>query len=321
VELQEATRDVLSAPAETCSNGARRSEGRRRRRESTVAKRSPATRASGLKVAGRVVLWGVVLLVLVRGAGDVVGGRQRDSVPTTPVATASSWPDDEARAFAADFARAYLTFAPEHPDYHALALRQFLASELQESAGLEIPESGPTQTVEQVTVARAEPIDGQRALVTVAATVANRTVTTRYLTVPVARDQRGGLAVYDYPSFAAPPTRADVEPEETERLDGRDQREIEDVLGRFFAAYLAGRGQDLPYFLPTGVSLGALDQRYELRELVSAAQVGGAQGRRRTVLATLRARDAETNAVHVLRYRVGLERRDRWYVAAVNQRR
>jgi hypothetical protein len=319
VELHQATRDPLSA-AEAGSNGARRGDGRRRR-ESADAKRPTATRASALKLAGRVVLWGILLLVLVRGAGDVLGGRQRDSVATTPVAAASSWPDDEARAFAADFARSYLTYAPDHPEYHALALRPFLASELQESAGLEIPESGPTQTVEQVTVARAEPIDGQRALVTVAATVANRTVTTRYLTVPVARDQRGGLTVYDYPSFAAPPARADVEPEETERLDERDQREIEDVLGRFFAAYLAGRAQDLPYFLPTGVSLGALGQRYELGELLSATQVGDAHGRRRTVLATLRARDAETNAVHVLRYRVGLERRDRWYVAAVNQRR
>jgi hypothetical protein len=262
-----------------------------------------------------------VLLILVRGAGAVLAGGSQDAPPATRAVTSSPWPGDEARAFAADFARAYLTYSPEHPDYHALALRPFLASELQQSAGLQIPDTGPTQTVEQVAVATAEPLDTQRALVTVAATVANRTVTTRYLTVPVARDPRGALAVYDYPSFAAPPARADVDPEETERLDGREQREIEDVLSRFFAAYLAGREQDLPYFLPTGVSLGALDQRYELRELVSAAQVGDGQGRRRTVLTTLRARDVETNAVHVLRYRVGLERRDRWYVAAVNQRR
>jgi hypothetical protein len=321
VELREATRDLLTEPAEAGSNGARRGKRRQRRPEQGDGQRSAATRGGALKTAGRLALWGVVLLILVRGAGEVLTSGSQDATPATKAVTTASWPDDEARAFAADFARAYLTYAPEHPEYHALALRPFLASELQESAGLQIPESGPTQTVEQVTVARAEPLDARRALVTVAATVANRTVTTRYLTVPVARDQRGGLAVYDYPSFAAPPARADVDPEETERLDGREQREIEDVLSRFFAAYLAGREQDLPYFLPTGVSLGALDQRYELRELVSAAQVGDGQGPRRTVLTTLRARDVETKAVHVLRYRVGLERRDRWYVAAVNQRR
>jgi hypothetical protein len=321
VELREASRDVVNAPAEGEQNGARAGSRGRQRAQRPNGQPAASTRGGALKMAGRLVLWGTVLLIVVRGAGDLFAGGSQDSSPATAVVATRGWPHDEARAFAVDFARAYLTFAPEHPDYHALALRPFLASELQESAGLEIPESGPTQTVEQATVARGEPLDARRALVTVAATVANRTVTTRYLTVPVARDDRGGLAVYDYPSFTAPPARADVEPEETERLEGRDQREIEDVLSRFFAAYLAGREQDLPYFLPTGVSLGALDQRYELRELISAAQVGDGQERRRTVLTTLRARDVETNAVHVLRYRVGLERRDRWYVAAVNQRR
>ena len=274
---------------------------------------------SMLKTAGRVALWATVALLLVRGAGDVLAGPSSGAADrrAAPAATAS-FPDDEARAFAADFARAYLTYSPRHPDYHALGVRSFLASELRESAALELPERGPAQTVDQATVARAQPIAPNRALVTVAATVSNRTMTTRYLTVPVARDSAGGLVVYDYPSFSAPPARAEVEEPETARLEGREQREIEDVLGRFLAAYLAGRSDDLAYFLPAGVSLEAVRERYELRELLSVAGEGEREGPRRTVLATVRARDAETRAAYVLRYRLGLERRDRWYVASVN---
>lgn len=293
-----------------------------RRPDSAGPEPRRATVRSGgslLKSAGRVALWATVALLLVRGAGDVLAGP-----PPGPAEraggrpAAAAFPNDEARAFAADFARAYLTYSPRHPDYHALGVRGFLASELRESGALEVPQRGPTQTVDQATVARAERTAPDRALITVAATVSNRTVTTRYLTVPVARDAAGGLVVYDYPSFSAPPARAEVEEPQTVRLEGREQREIEDVLGRFLAAYFAGRSDDLAYFLPAGTSLQALSERYELRELISVAAVGEQQGSRRTVLATVRARDAGTKATYVLRYRVGLERRDRWYVASVN---
>ena len=142
--------------------------------------------------------------------------------------------------------------------------------------------------------------------------------TTRYLTVAVARDDRGGLAVYDYPSFSAPPPRAAIPELETASLDGGEQEAIEQMLGRFFAAYLAGRSGDLSYFLPPGTALAAPAQRYTLRELVSVEQLGDEGDAVRTVLATLRAADVETKAEYVLRYRVGLERRDRWYVAQIN---
>ena len=291
---------------------------RRARPAAAEHSRHSTTGASALRGLGRAVLWGTVLLLLARGAGDVLASGSGEPSPPVSAPAGPTFPDDDARAFAADFARAYLTYSPRHPDYHALAVRRFLSGELDDSAALELPERGPTQTVDQVTVARAQALARDRALITVAATVSSRTVTTRYLTVPVARDATGGLVVYDYPSFSAPPTRGNVEQPQSERLDGRDQREIEDVLRRFLAAYFAGRSDDLAYFLPAGVSLGALGERYELLELLSVAQVGEEQGSRRNVLATVRARDTETGAVYVLRYRVGLERRDRWYVASIN---
>ena len=44
-----------------------------------------------------------------------------------------AWPDDEARAFAQDFARVYLSWAPRDPDGYARALVPFVAPELQSS--------------------------------------------------------------------------------------------------------------------------------------------------------------------------------------------
>lgn len=278
-----------------------------------------------LRSLGRVALWALVALLLIRGAADILGGPgQPQAARSGPgAAGGEAWPGSEARAFAADFARAYLTFDPERPEFHEQATAGFLAGDLREGAALDFPQDpddGEVQTVAQTTVARAGALDERRALITVAATVTSTTVTTRYLTVPVARDQAGGLVVYDYPSFSAPPARARVSAPATESLQGRDAEEIEDVLGRFFEAYFAGQDDDLTFFLPAGVRLEALGERYELDELVSVAYAPGSpqDGPRRTVLATLRATDPETETQYLLRYRVGLQSRERWYVASVN---
>lgn len=129
MELREATRDLLTEPAEAGSDGARRGKRRHGRPEQADGHGPATTRGGAIRTAGRLALWAVVLLILVRGAGAVLAGGSQDAVPATKAATGSSWPGDEARAFAADFARAYLTYSPEHPEYHALALRPFLASD------------------------------------------------------------------------------------------------------------------------------------------------------------------------------------------------
>ncbi|MDQ3767911.1 MAG: conjugal transfer protein [Actinomycetota bacterium] len=294
------------------------------RDEASEPSASPTPRVV-LRAIGRVVLWAVVGLLLIRGAADILGGPGAPQAAGPPQGQqgAESWPGSEARAFAADFARAYLTFDPQRPEFHERATASFLAGDLREGAALDLPqdpEDGEIQTVAQTNVARAAALDGRRALITVAATVTSTTVTTRYLTVPVARDQAGGLVVYDYPSFSAPPRQARVDAPATERLTGRDAQEIQDVLGRFFEAYFAGQDDDLTFFLPAGVRLEALGERYELDELVSVAYApdSAQEGARRTVLATMRATDPETETQYLLRYRVGLVADDRWYVASIN---
>jgi len=267
--------------------------------------RSPSS-AGLLKGLGRVVLWCVVALLLVRGAADLLATAEPPPPAAGSHAPPAAWPDDEARAFAVDFARAYLGSEPRLAE-------AFVAPELAASIA---PEYEEPQEVQAATVARTAAIDGRHALVTVAATVSSDT---RYLAVPVGRDAAGGLTVYDLPSFAPPPARAQLPAPRAEPLTGAERPQIEAVLERFFEAFLAGRTDELEYLSPAGTRLGALAQEHELVGLPSLAQAGPAPDDAKDVLATVRARDVETRAVYALRYRLRLVRADRWYVAAINK--
>ena len=156
------------------------------------------------------------------------------------------------------------------------------------------------------------------ALVTVAARVAiARRVSTRLVTVPVARDDaaawwsmtcrrsRRRRAVRSGPSRRREP------------LHRRRSRAIEDVLARFLRAYLAGAADELTYLVPPGTP----DRRGggPLRAVVAGVGRRAGPGRRRAVSGSCwppsQARDVASGAVYALRYRVRLVRRDRWYVA------
>src|SRR4051812_50225444 len=78
------------------------------------------------------LLWLLVLVLLLRGLAGVV--VPREAAPTAPVVKASPmvWPDDAARAFAADFARAYLGFSGD-PEASARAVHAFVSPELASS--------------------------------------------------------------------------------------------------------------------------------------------------------------------------------------------
>ena len=274
------------------------------------------TMRSVLVAVGRGVLWCVLALLLVRGISDVLAG-DRTGESVRPVARpAAAWPDDGARAFAVDFAAAYLSYAPGDQDGYVSRLRRFVSADVAESA---LPRFAvqTQQSVSNATVARTVSVDKAHALVTVAARMSGRSVSA-YLTVPVARDDVGGLTVYDLPSFSAAPVHGKVDPVEPEQLASGEQPAIEDVLRRFLRAYMAGRDAELEYFVPAGTRMAALAQPLELVGLDSVSQDGAAHGRERTVLATVRARDRRTRAVYALRYRLRLVRADRWYVAAVN---
>jgi hypothetical protein len=269
------------------------------------------------------VLWCLVAVLLLRGAGDVLAtSPAREPVRQVQASAPVSWPDDRARAFAGQFARAYLDYSPRRAAGEARELLGFVAPQLTDSVTPQHAERDAGQVVHDAVVAGVERLDDRHALVTVAATLASGTrVSTRFLVVPVARDDRGGLVVYDLPAFAEPPALGQVETPEHEPLTGVDAAPVENVLVRFFRAFLAGRSDELEYLVPAGVRIGALADPVELVGVDSIAELEPAREGGRLVLATVRARDSESEAVYALRYRVRLVRGDRWYVAAINTTR
>jgi hypothetical protein len=277
-----------------------------------------SSRAAVLRNLGRVVLWCALALLLVRGAADVLS-TSKAATPTAQVRPrAAGWPDDEARAFAVEFARTYLSYSPRHPGRYERQLLPFASPQMTSSIVPRFARRGSRQVVQNTVVARAASVGDGRALITVATSVVGRDVTTRYLTVPVARDAHGGLVVFDLPSFSAPPAHSDVQLDDPEPLSGSDAPAMQDVLTRFLRAFLAGRSADLDYFAPPGARIDALAQRYELAGVDSVEQLAAGSDRQRDVLVSVRARDVRSRAVYALRYELRLVRRDRWYVAAVN---
>jgi len=276
------------------------------------------TPAEWAKIGGRVVLWTLVVVLLLRGLGSIVRGAPEPAAPR-PAPGASAVRDDEARAYAATFAQRYLTYDVARPEDRERQLAGYLAEGLDPGGGVEVPELGSDQRVEDTDVARVRPNGPGRLLVTVATTITNPRLSTRYLTVPVQRGQGGGLLVYDYPSLEAPPARAEEPRIAGDALPSEDRAAIEDVLGRFLAAYLASRDGALAYFLVPGTRLDAVRERYVVEELEDVDSVGADEGPQRTVVAVVRARDRQTEAAYLLRYQAVLVYRDRWLVARVNQ--
>lgn len=269
-------------------------------------------------MVGRLVLWSAVVLLLVRGAADVLATTPAPRpVAAARVQLAAAWPDDAARAFAADFTRAYLSYSPRHARRYTREVGPFVTPGVMGMLP-RFAQQGSRQAVQQATIARTARVDGSHALVTVAATVVGRGVQTLYLTVPVGRDAAGGLVVYDLPSFTAAPARAAVDAPELEALAAGERAGVEDVVTRFLRAFLAGRGDELEYLVPAGTRVPALSRAFGLVGVDAVDQLGPARGRARWVVATVRARDVQTRAVFPLRYRLRLVKADRWYVAAVN---
>jgi hypothetical protein len=289
---------------------------RPRRREIAV----PLTGGELLARLGRLALWATVAVVLVRGLGDILASP--DSTPTVraPERTGDVWPDEAARAFAVEFATAYLHHTPQDdPSEYARRIAGLGSTELANELAPQLDHRGLGQAVRSATVAASTTLDARHALLTVAATVTTpHGTTTRHLTVPVARDAAGGLTVYDLPSFVAAPTRASAAPPNGEPLIGDERPAAEDVLGRFLRAYLAGDSGGLSYLVPPGTRIAAASGRFELLELGSITSVGEPSGDERVLLVGVQARDTVSRSLHALRYRVRLVRRDRWYVADIN---
>src|SRR3954452_22181843 len=163
--------------------------------------------------AGRLVLWLAIGLLVIRGVGATLAPARDERTPhAARVVAAPAWPDDAARALAVEFATVYLMRTPgEGPDVVAGRLSSLATPDVAGELAPQFDRDPPTQGVRSATVARTVRVDARHALITVAATLATGgQLGTRWLTVPVARDQAGGVVVDDLPSVAARPARGRV---------------------------------------------------------------------------------------------------------------
>jgi Conjugative transposon protein TcpC len=259
---------------------------------------------SVLRAVGRVALWAVVGLLLLRGVSGVLTEPRQDGSATSDRSSAT---DPATAAFAVRFARAYLT------DASSQALAPYLAP------GASAPATGRTGTVaqvEQAEVAAVRDLGDRRAIVTVACELDD--ARTLYLAVPIVREGAAEVAALGVPALVAGPAGVGAGVEPPRPLAGPDAEAIAELMRRFLPVYLSASSPgDLSYLLAPDAAVTPPGGDFELVAVASVKQVGSGEGARRTVVATARVRDAASGAVVPFAYRLGLVRRDRWYVERV----
>lgn len=233
--------------------------------------------------------------------------------PPRPVLPASAVhapaPSDlAAQAYAALFARDYLTWNAAEPQAGVHAVEPFLGPGMEADAGVELPASGE-QRVEWVEVVQArEPAPGAHVY-----TVAAQTDTAGllYLTVGVTRTAQGSLALSGYPAFVGPPAAAQAQM--PAHLAEVDDPSLATVVQRVLRNYLAASSGELAADLASGarVSLPVAALSLESMQRLDWAAEGSA------VLATVQAEDGR-GVRYTLAYELDVLRaQGRWEISAV----
>lgn len=259
---------------------------------------------SALRAVGRVALWALVGLLLLRGVSGVLSEpRQGDSTAADRSAAAAP----ATAAFAVRFARAYLTDASP----------QALAPYLAPGASAPVPAgTGTVAQVEQAEVVAVHDLGDRQAIVTVACELDD--ARTLYLAVPIVREDPAEVAALGVPAVVAGPGGVGASVEPPRPVAGPDAGAVAELVQRFLPAYLSATSPgDLSYLLAPGATVAPPGGGFELVAVASVKQVGSGEGARRTVIATARVRDAATGAIIPLAYRLRLLHRDRWYVELV----
>jgi hypothetical protein len=264
-------------------------------------KRARRARVTVPRSIGRILLWACVAVVFVRGLEAVASGPPAPRHSAGRV-VAPGWPDEQAQAFAVAFARVYLTVSPNAPTARERAVAGFLSQGLSDQATVVVSPHSPGVAVAEAMVAREASLGGSRVLLTVAAFMSDGR--TLYLTVPVARDQGGGLSVFDLPSFSAPPAPGTAAAPSSSPLTDPQAGAISDLTGRFLAAYLDGGGESAyAYLLAPGVRVTAMASGLQLVAVDEIAAESSA-GASRVVSVSVRVREMVSRAIYSLRYRV-----------------
>lgn len=248
-----------------------------------------------VRAVGRLALWALVVVVLIRGLGAIVDPPDETN-PATGNAAARTV-DDRIAAFAVRLARNYFT-DPRGVAHHG-----------KPGTGSKVSGSG----VAQAEVVGAQPIAAGESVVTVACELVSGQV--RNLAIPI-HQESGEITVLGAPYLVAGPSSPGFESERGAPVSGADAEEITKLATRFIGAYAStGRPADLVYFVAPGSEVRPLGG-FDLVGEPDVAQLDDGETTR-TVAARVRLKDQATGVAYPLRYRLDLVKRQRWFVAGV----
>ncbi|MGH2690126.1 MAG: conjugal transfer protein [Actinomycetota bacterium] len=261
-----------------------------------------------LHAAGRVLLWGAIGLVFVRGVESLfVTPPRSGSAPSTPAGPADL---PGAEGIAARFSVDYLSYDQATAAARARLLSGYMPAGGDTAAGWD--GRGASAATDPVSVG--VEADGAGAgLVTVAVRMPGPGWA--HLAVPVARDG-SRLVVAGSPVFVPGPEPATsvAGPSVGPGGSAGDAAGMRPAVEAFFRAYAGGEGTDLTYVTAPGRTLSALHGLVGfagLGELVVEGERGSATAR-----ASVRWTEPSSQAVLAQTYCLGLVERDaRWYVA------
>lgn len=249
-------------------------------------------------------------LAIVAALGIAASARMLIAPPHVPAAAPPSREerdDHAAEAFAALFARRYLTWSAADPAASVSSLETFAGSGLEAAAGLVLPDRG-SQRVEWVEVVQErEPEPGERVYTVAAETEPEGLL---YLTVAVDRTPGGALELAGYPAFVGGP--AAVPARRAPRARAVEDRALEAVVRRALANYLASTGSELAADLAPGVAVAMPALHLQLAGLQRLSWAPGS-----AVTAVVQARDRRGTR-YTLSYEIDVLRtQGRWEISAI----
>ena len=225
--------------------------------------------------------------------------------PSTPSALL---PDPSAEGFAVLFARRYLTWEASDPEAHDRALAPYLGTGAEAGIGMQPPTSGEQQVRWAEIVQSRMPNQGEHTY-----TVAAQTDTSGllYLTVSVARQADGKLALAGYPAFVGAPSS--VGATLSSGLREAQEPALRTVVERALRNYLVGSQSELDADLTSQARVSLPPAALTLQALRSLDWSPGGG----SVIATVQAQD-ERGAQYTLAYELDVTSdAGRWEVSAI----
>lgn len=263
-------------------------------------------------IAGRIALWGAVVLVFGRGIVSLFGGTSA-ATPDHPAKAgiqAEAFPASEATALALRFAADYLTYDADRPAEWATRIAAYGNDTLARGWN-----GAGRQTITTVVPARVDASGPDAGTVTVAARTPSGWV---HLAVPIIKAD-GGLAVAAAPAFVAGPAAGSAPGVERGDADLAAGEALRPTLEAFFAAYGTGNSAVIGAMTADGTRLPRLEPgRFKLAAVEAVTVAREPVGPDRTAFAVVRWADETTGAALTQTYRLDVvQAGQRWLVAAL----